>query len=136
MRVGAHRAVSGEMLGHRGHAGFAHSREASRREGRYRIGIAVEGSIADDFAQTVIEVDAGGEAEIDSDRPQLSGKEPPHRVRTAQPLLPILIESPANQARRGQCRKALSKALHTPTLVIRRDQQMRRPDPSNGFAEL
>ena len=125
----------GKVLRDRRHAGFAHAREVGGRQGRHRVGVAVERAVADDLAQAVIEVHAGREAEIDPDRPQLGGEEPADRVGAAQPLLPILIESPADEARRRQRGKALAKALHPPALMIGGDQQMRRADRADRRAK-
>ena len=96
----------------------------------------MEGPVPDELAQAVVEVHAGREAEIDPDCAQLGGQEPSDRMRAAQPLLAILIESPTDEARGRQRGKALAKALHPATLVIRSDQQMRRTDAADSRAEL
>ena len=105
MRVGAHGAMTGKVLGDRRHPGLAHPREIGRRQGRHRLRIAVKGAVPDDLAQPIVQVHAGGEAEIDPDGPQLGGHAASRpSAALAQPLAPILIEPPAEQARRRAVR--------------------------------
>src|ERR1700722_20455840 len=124
MRVGVACAVAGEMLGDRRHAGLAHAREIGGRQRARRIRVAVKRAVPDDLAQPVVQIHAGGEAEIDPNGAQLGGHEPADRVGGKEPLAPVRIEAPAEQAYGRQGGEALAEALDAPPLLVDRDQKV------------
>ena len=94
MRIGPHGTMTGEVLGDGRHSRFAHARHVRRRERRHGLRIAMKGPVADDLAQPIIQVDAGSEAEIHADGPQLGCHQPTEEVGLAQGVAPILVVAP------------------------------------------
>ena len=126
MRIGDHRPMAGKMLGDRRHPRLAHAEQGGHGQSGRGIRIAVEGAIADDLAHPIIQVDAGRKAEIHAHGAQFGGHQPAHRLGQREPVAPVLIVAPAQEARGRKAGKSLAKALHPPAFVIHRDQQMRR----------
>ncbi len=122
MRIGHHRAVARKVLGDRRHARLAHARHHGHGQGGDRIRIAVEGAIADDLADPVVEIDTGRKAEIHAHGAQFAGHQPADRLGKHETLAPILVVASAQQARGGKSRKSLAKALHPPAFVVHSDQ--------------
>ncbi len=131
MRIGNHRAMAGKVLGYGRHPRLAHPRQGGYREGCHGVRIAVKGTVADDFAHTVVEVDAGCKAEIHPHRAQFAGHQPADRMRKRQSVAPVLVKSPTQETCGRKTRKALAKALHAPPFVVHGDQKMRRAQRAN-----
>ncbi len=91
----------------------------------------MKGAIADGFVDAVIEIGHRREAQVDAEGAQLRGHQPASRAREFESRLVIGIELMADEARRGQCREPLAKALHPATLVIHGDDQRGRSDRLN-----
>ncbi len=91
----------------------------------------MEGAVADDFRETVVEVDAGSEREVQPAGQQLGSHQPSERARHRQPLLCIGIEALADPPQRRQGRETLAKTLHAAAFVVDRDQQRRAAHRSN-----
>ncbi len=85
MRIGDHRAMPRKVLGDRRHARLAHARHVRPPPSAATAsGSRVEGSIADDLADAVVEIDAGREAEIHAHGAQFAGHQPADGLRQRQ----------------------------------------------------
>jgi len=124
--------MAGKVLGDGGHAGLAHARHVGHRQCRDAVRITVKGPIADDLADAVIEVDAGGKAEVHPHRPQLARHQPAHGLGQGQSFPAILVVAPAQSPRRRQSRKAFAEALYASAFMIHGDQQVRTSHTSDG----
>ena len=113
------------MLGGGRHAGIAHAVHVGHGQLAHRGGAAVEGAIADDFRQAVVEIHAGREGNIEAAGQQLRGHEPAVPARERQPRIAIEVELMADEAQRRQRREPRAEALHAPAFVIDRHQQPR-----------
>ena len=125
MRIGDDRAVAGEMLGGRRHAGGAHALHAGDGEARDGLRVAVIGAVADHLAHAVVEVDAGREAQVDADRAQLGGEQPAALPGQATAGFGIEVVDVADRALRRQHGEPAAEALHAAALVVHRHEQRR-----------
>jgi hypothetical protein len=83
MRIGSDVAVPRVVLADRGHSACPQPVVQRRSEMRDRVRIAMEGTVADHRARTVIDVEDGREAEVHAVLPELVGDRAadPHRLR-------------------------------------------------------
>jgi hypothetical protein len=135
MRIGHHGAVARKVLGHRGHAGIAHAEQVGGGERRHAFGVPMERAVADDFADSEIQIDARGEAVVDADRAQFTGHEPAHGAGQLQGLAAVLVEATAQEPRRRQPGEPVPEALHAAALVIHRDDELRRAHRTDGCGQ-
>src|ERR1700694_3412609 len=118
--------MAGKVLGDRRHSRLAHAQHGDYGQRGHGLRIAVKGTIPDDLAHTIVEVDTGGKAEIHPHRAQFAGQQPADRLRERQGVAPVLVKASAQKTRGRKARKPLAKALHAAPFMVHRDQQVRR----------
>ncbi len=139
MRISRDKTVAGKMLAHRRAA--ARFQAAQQRAGEigYDDRVRVEGTVADDGARRVVEIEDRREAEVDVVCPQFArdGDTVLERrlVRGSRIAVPLLAERPHRRYRREP---VSAKPLHAPAFVVDGNEQRRpqRADRSGQAAQL
>jgi hypothetical protein len=131
MRVCDHGTVAGKMFRHSRHAGAAQPACESARQLADSIRFAMERSVANDFANAPVEVDAGSETQVDPHSPEFRRDYPPRLPRDFKARLAVLIVFAAYTPHRRHICKSIAKALHSTTLMIDRNQHGRAAQRTN-----
>ena len=115
--------MPGKVLRDRAHAGIAHAVDVGHRQITHHRGTAVEGAIADDLGQAVVQVDAGRKGKIEAAGQQLRSHQPAMAACEIQSGGGIEIELVADEAQRRQRRETVAEALYPPALMVDRHQE-------------
>ena len=123
VRVGDGKAVTGEMLAHRRHAGVGEALHDGRREGADSVRVEMQRAVADHRARPVVEVQHRREAEIDAVRPELRTDDVGRAARRLLRERLVAVPQAPQVAHRRDGGEAIPEALHPPALVVDADQK-------------
>ncbi len=122
VRVRCDAAVSREMLADGRHAGLPHATHDRRAEPRDRVGVVVEGAVADNRADIAAQIQHRRETQVDADGEQFRRQQPADRPRLGFGGVGVFVEALAETPHRRQRRKALAEALDAAAFLIDGDQ--------------
>ena len=89
------------------------------------VGLGMERSVTDDFADAPVEIDAGSKAEIDARRAQLGADHPTRLACQHQGTVGIPVVLPTDTAHWRDGGEPVTEALYPTTLVIHGDDEGR-----------
>ena len=95
----------------------------------------MEGPIADHRAQTVIHIEYGSEAEIDTAGTHLLADHETNTLRQPRRLMGMGVVQAAEGTHRRDRREAVAEALHASSFVVDRNQERRAAQAVHFFGQ-
>ena len=114
--------MAGEVLGYGSHSGTTQASRKSRRQLADHMSFLVECAIANDLADTPVQIDTRCETQIDAGGAKFRGYEPARLTRQACCRVRIVVEFEPEVAHRRNRAETISKALHAPSLMVDGDE--------------
>ena len=139
MRVGHRVAVRREVLAAVGHARSHQTKHQALCEHRHDACVTVEGTVADDLAALMVEVDDRRVAQLDAAGAQLGTEHVARGERRVDGAHRVVHPQFAELAHRRQMGEAVgAKALHAAAFVVDRDEDVgsQRLDLGRHFGQL
>src|SRR5690606_889667 len=125
MRVGGDVSVSREVLADARHAALLESMEEACGQLGHDRGCGMQGTIPDDAAHAVVEVEHRRKRKTHAARRELGGNHDTRSMRGGPGAVWITLPERANAAHRWHAGKALPETLHPPAFVVDADEKAR-----------
>ena len=121
VRVADHAAVSGIVFADGDHADVTQATAQGIGECYHDGRVGMQGAVADDFRDGVMQIQHRREAEINTELAQFISDDDTHRFRQLAGEQRAAVKTAAKRAHRGQGGEAFTETLHPPAFLINTD---------------